>query len=67
MSPDPHFPDGEPYPTGPSDQDLAFANAYPPPSGAPGLLRDRIADETVASGHLDYSYGPERRETVSCD
>lgn len=54
------------YPTGPSFSDISAANASISPSGAPGLLRDRHADEIVATGYTDDSYGPHRRDTISC-
>jgi hypothetical protein len=47
------------FPTGPSPGDIDAANA----AGAPGLLRDRHTDEIVETGHIDFTYGPDRRAT----
>ena len=47
------------FPKGPSSGDTNAANG----TGAPGLLRERHADEIVETGHTDYTYGPDRKAT----
>ncbi len=48
---------------GPSAKDNNYANSSIKPGGAPGLLRDRIKDEIIATGYKDHPYGPNRRRT----